>query len=189
MEKFKGKTAVVTGAASGVGKELVRTFCQQGMNVVMADINQEALSAAENELKESGLTATVTFTTDVTDSLSVEKLADFTFEKYGNTHILCNNAGVGLGEAKRRIWSLPDNDWHWGFAVNTFGVVNGIRHFVPRMLEMNEEGHIVNTSSANGGLTSLATTPIYASSKAAVTSLTEVLYYQLKQLARRIVLW
>lgn len=93
-------------------------------------------------------------------------------------HILCNNAGVGIKEAQRRIWSLTPNDWQWGYGVNVMGIANGIRAFVPAMLAHGESGHVVNTSSGNGGLTSMPTTPIYASTKAAVTSMTEVLHYQ-----------
>ncbi|MGB5286333.1 MAG: SDR family NAD(P)-dependent oxidoreductase, partial [Polyangiales bacterium] len=83
-----------------------------------------------------------------------------------------------IKEAKRRVWTIPENDWHWAYAVNVIGVTNGIRAFVPSMLERGEEGHVINTSSGNGGIASLPTTPVYASSKAAVTSLSEVLHYQ-----------
>ena len=100
------------------------------------------------------------------------------FAKYGNVHLLFNNAGVGIKEAKRRIWTIPEKDWQWTYSVNVIGVTNGIRAFVPTMLERGEEGHVINTSSGNGGIASLPTTPVYASSKAAVTSLTEVLHFQ-----------
>ena len=99
-------------------------------------------------------------------------------EAFGNVHILCNNAGVGIKEAQRRIWALTPNDWDWGYGVNVMGIANGIRAFVPGMLAHREKGHVVNTSSGNGGLTSMPTTPIYASTKAAVTSMSEVLHYQ-----------
>lgn len=181
MQDLKGKTAVVTGAASGVGKALAFAFAREGMKVVLADIGEEPLAAAVAELQQAGFSDVLGVRADVTSESSMEELADASYRQFGNVHILCNNAGIGLSEAKRRTWELPAKDWDWGFAVNTMGAVNGIRAFVPRMLEMGEEGYVVNTSSGNGGLTSLPTTPIYASSKAALTSLTEVLHYQFLQ--------
>jgi len=115
---------------------------------------------------------------DVTRAQSVDALAEQVFATYGNVHLLFNNAGVGLKEAKRRIWTIPEKDWQWAYSVHVMGVTNGIRSFVPTMLARGEEGHVINTSSANGGIASLPTTPVYASSKAAVTSLTEVLHFQ-----------
>ncbi|MBQ49550.1 MAG: SDR family oxidoreductase [Zetaproteobacteria bacterium] len=179
MLEFKDKTAVVTGAAHGVGRALVFAFAKEGMNVVLADINQDSLNNTLTELQREGYNNCLAVKTDVTDLESVVNLAKESFNAFGKVHILCNNAGVGLAESKRKIWTLPNKDWDWGFAVNTMGAVNGIQAFVPKMLEMDEECHLINTSSSNGGLTSLATTPIYAASKAAVTSLTEVLHYQL----------
>ena len=148
------------------------------MNVVMADIELPALEVEAASMRDSGLTVTG-IRADVTDAESMAALARRSQELYGNVHVLCNNAGVGIKEAQRRIWDLTPNDWSWGFNVNVMGIANGIRAFVPMMLEHGEAGHIVNTSSGNGGLTSMPTTPIYASSKAAVTSMTEVLNYQL----------
>lgn len=179
MDDFKGKTAVVTGGASGVGRCLCEVFAKAGMNVVMADIEQSALEAAAGEMREAGFSVTGV-QADVTDPDSMAALAQRSKALYGNVHILCNNAGVGIKEAQRRIWDLTPNDWSWGYSVNVMGIANGIRAFVPMMLEHGEAGHIVNTSSGNGGLTSMPTTPIYASTKAAVTSITEVLNYQLQ---------
>jgi NAD(P)-dependent dehydrogenase (short-subunit alcohol dehydrogenase family) len=116
---------------------------------------------------------------DVTKERSVRGLADAAFEEFGEVHILFNNAGVGLGEAQRKIWDLPLSDWRWGIDVNVIGVVHGIAAFVPRMLAGGQDGVIINTSSTNGGLRSLPNTPIYAATKAAVTSISEVLYQQL----------
>ena len=106
-------------------------------------------------------------------------MAGKVFAEFGKVHLLFNNAGVGLGEAQRKIWDLPVSDWRWGLDVNVLGVVHGIKAFVPRMLESGEEGVVINTSSANGGLHSLPNTPIYAATKAAVTSISEVLNQQL----------
>lgn len=176
MREFAGRTAVVTGGASGVGRALCDLFAANGMRVVVSDINQAALDAYVAELRERGVEA-IGVRTDVTRQDSVNELADRAFAAYGNVHVLCNNAGISLKEREQRVWTLPDNDWQWVYAVHVHGVVNGIRAFVPRMIANGEEGHVVNTSSGNGGLTSLASSPVYASSKAAVTSLTEVLHY------------
>jgi len=177
MRDFSEKVAVVTGGASGVGRAIVAKLASEGARVVIADINPESISKTRNELADLGLEVDG-LEVDVTRAESVDALAQRVFETYGNVHLLFNNAGVGIKEAKRRIWTLPEQDWQWAFAVNVMGVTNGIRAFVPTMLERGEEGHVINTSSGNGGIASLPTTPVYASTKAAVTSLTEVLRYQ-----------
>ncbi len=174
---FQGKTAVITGGASGVGRCLCELFARQGMNVVMADVEQAALASASAELQQAGLSV-IGVQADVTSLDSMLALEAASREAFGNVHILCNNAGVGIKEAQRRIWTLTPNDWQWGFGVNVMGIANGIQAFVPNMLVHGEPGHVVNTSSGNGGLTSMPTTPIYASTKAAVTSISEVLHYQ-----------
>ena len=177
MRDFTDKIAVVTGGASGVGRCLVKQLAQQGARVVMADIHSQSLESVCAELRAEGLSVEG-IEADVTRSESVQALADKVFEKYGAVHLLFNNAGVGVKEATRPIWTIPEKDWQWAYAVNVMGVVNGLRSFVPRMLEGGYEGHVINTSSGNGGITSLPTTPVYASSKAALTSLTEVLHLQ-----------
>lgn len=174
---YHGKTAIVTGGASGVGYCLCDLFARQGMNVVMADIEAAALEAAAGRLREQGLSA-IGVQADVTSPDSMADLETASREAFGDVHVLCNNAGVGIKEAQRRLWTLTPNDWQWGFGVNVMGVANGIRAFVPNMLAHGEPGHVVNTSSGNGGLTSLPATPIYAATKAAVTSMSEVLHYQ-----------
>ena len=174
---FEGKTAVITGGASGVGRCMCELFARQGMNVVMADIEAGALEKSSADLGAQGLSV-IGVQADVTSPDSMAALETASREAFGNVHILCNNAGVGIKEAQRRMWTLTPNDWTWGFNVNVMGVVNGVRAFVPNMLAHGEAGHVVNTSSGNGGLTSMPTTPIYASTKAAVTSMTEVLHYQ-----------
>lgn len=185
MNEFRGKTAVVTGGASGIGLALCERFGREGMNIVVADIEQSALDKAVAGLRAKGVSA-IDVKSDVSDPLSVENLAERACHHFGNVHILCNNAGVGVKEAERKIWSLTSNDWNWAFSVNVMGVANGIRAFVPRMQESGEEGHIINTSSFNGGCCPFPTTPIYAASKAAVTSLTEVLHYQLQMEGSRL---
>jgi len=176
-DDFQGKTAVITGGASGVGRCLCELFARQGMNVVMADVEAAALDRSSAELRARGLTV-LGVQADVTSPDSMAALEAASREAFGNVHILCNNAGVGIKEAQRRLWTLTPNDWDWGFGVNVMGVANGLRAFVPNMLAHGEAGHVVNTSSGNGGLVSLPTTPIYAATKAAVTSMSEVLHYQ-----------
>ena len=178
MRDFSEKVAVVTGGASGVGRAIAAKLAALGAKAVIADVDRGGIDETLAQLASEGLTLDG-MEVDVTRAESVDALAEWVFGRYGNVHLLFNNAGVGIKEAKRRIWTLPEKDWQWTFAVNVIGVTNGIRAFVPKMLERGEEGHIVNTSSGNGGIASLPTTPAYASSKAAVTSLTEVLHYQL----------
>ncbi|MGF7148193.1 NAD(P)-dependent dehydrogenase (short-subunit alcohol dehydrogenase family) [Sphingomonas zeicaulis] len=175
MQSFAGRVAVVTGGASGVGRALAEQLAAAGARVVIADIDAAKLDAVAAEL--AGDVAGIAV--DVTKEASVEALAGQVFDRFGAVHLLFNNAGVGLGEAKKTIWSLPANDWHWGIDVNVMGVVHGIKAFVPRMLASGEEGVVINTSSTNGGLRSLPNTPIYAATKAAVTSISEVLHQQL----------
>ncbi|MGB5311263.1 MAG: SDR family NAD(P)-dependent oxidoreductase [Polyangiales bacterium] len=177
MRDLSGKVAVITGGASGVGRAIAAKLADEGAQVVIADVDAESIDKTRTELEERGL-AVDGMEVDVSLGESVNALAERVFERYGNVHLLFNNAGVGIKEAKRRIWTLPEKDWQWTYAVNVLGVANGVRAFVPTMLERGEEGHVINTSSGNGGIASLPTTPVYASSKAAVTSLTEVLHFQ-----------
>ena len=177
MQNFTGKVAVITGGASGVGRAIAAKLAEQGARVVIADVDVESIERTQEELSSEGLEVDG-MEVDVTRGASVDALAERVFAQYDNVHLLFNNAGIGIKEAKRRIWTLPEKDWQWTYAVNVIGVTNGIRAFVPTMLERGEEGHVINTSSGNGGIASLPTTPAYASSKAAVTSLTEVLHFQ-----------
>ena len=154
------------------------------MKVVLADVFPEPLKAAVAGLRAAGHDVTGVVT-DVTDFASVERLADEAYATYGAVHVLCNNAGVGAG-AEGKIWDHTLNDWGWGLAVNLWGVIHGIKAFVPRMLAGGDEGHVMNTSSGNGGIAPLTSTAIYATTKAAVTTVTEVLYGQLKALDSRI---
>ncbi len=179
MQDFAGRVAVVTGGGSGVGKCLCADLARAGAHVVIGDIDPARLEKVRAEIDALGRGRTLAVQCDVTKEASVRALADTAFTEFGAVHILFNNAGVGLGEAQRKIWDLPLSDWRWGIDVNVLGVVHGIAAFVPRMLAGGEEGVIVNTSSTNGGLRSLPNTPIYAATKAAVTSISEVLYQQL----------
>ena len=179
MREFAGRVAVVTGGASGIGRALGERFAREGMKVVLADVEEAALDRTVRELSAAGHAVTGAVC-DVARYDSVQALAKQVFATHGNVHLLCNNAGIGTDETKSMVWDSAGNDWTWAFGVNVFGVVHGIRAFVPTMLARGEEGHVLNTSSGNGGLYPLPTTPIYAATKAAVTTVTEVLHYQLQ---------
>ncbi len=179
MKDLKDKVAVVTGGASGVGRCLCADLARAGAHVVIVDIDPARLAATQAQIDPLGPGRVLALPCDVTKEASVRALADTVFEAFPAVHVLFNNAGVGLGEAQRKIWDLPVSDWRWGIDVNVMGIVHGIAAFVPRMLARGEEGVVVNTSSSNGGLRSLPNTPIYAATKAAVTSISEVLHQQL----------
>jgi NAD(P)-dependent dehydrogenase (short-subunit alcohol dehydrogenase family) len=184
LEDLAGKTAVVTGGASGIGRAMGERFAQEGMRVVLADVVQDSLDATVAELTDCGhdITGVVT---DVTRYGSVEMLRDRAVELYGAVHVLCNNAGVGSG-AEGHIWEHEVNDWRWALDVNLWGVIHGLNAFLPHMLDHGDDGHVVNTSSGNGGISPIPSTPVYAVTKAAVTTVSECLYEQLRQLQARI---
>lgn len=184
MEDLAGRVAVITGGAGGVGRALAARFGREGMRVVLADVVPEALDEVVAALSSAGVEAKGVVT-DVSDHASVEHLADAAYDAFGAVHLLCNNAGVGAG-ATGRIWEHTLNDWGWGLAVNLWGVIHGIKAFVPRMLAGGDAGHVVNTSSGNGGIAPLANTAVYATTKAAVTTVSEVLYGQLRAADSRI---
>ena len=175
MKDFKGKVAVVTGAASGIGRGLADRFAQEGMRVVLADVEQGALDLAEREMTAAGATV-LAVRTDVSKVADVEALAQKTIERFGGVHILCNNAGVGGGGG---TWDSSLQDWEWVLGVNLWGVIHGVRMFVPIMLAGGEEGHIVNTASL-AGLVAGAGGPSYTVSKYGVVGLSETLYYELQ---------
>lgn len=178
MELTAGQVAVVTGAASGIGLAMARRFAADGLKVVLADVEEKALRAAADELTGEGARV-LARTVDVSDRASVFALADAAYRTFGAVHVLCNNAGVGSG-AEGRMWEHEPNDWKWAFAVNVWGVFHGIQAFVPRMIESGEPGHVVNTSSGDGGIAPLPTASVYAVTKAAVVTMTESLYAHLK---------
>jgi len=175
MREFTGKVAVVTGAASGIGRGLAQRFAAEGMRVVLADIEQDALERAAAEMAAGGATV-LPVRTDVASAESVEELARRTIDEFGAAHIVCNNAGVsgrGFG------WEASLEDWTWTLGVNLWGVIHGVRSFVPRMIAGGEEGHIVNTASLAGLITNAGASP-YAVSKHGVVALSEGLFLQLQ---------
>ncbi|MEU9114263.1 SDR family NAD(P)-dependent oxidoreductase [Streptomyces sp. NPDC048483] len=178
MQLRAGQVAVVTGAASGIGLALARRFAAEGLRVVLADVEEEPLRAAADELIADGAEV-LARTVDVGVREEVVALADAAYDTFGAVHLLCNNAGVGSG-AEGRMWEHEPNDWKWAFSVNVWGVFHGIQAFVPRMIAAGEPGHVVNTSSTDGGIAPLPTASVYAVTKAAVVTMTESLYAHLK---------
>ncbi len=174
MRDFAGKVAVVTGAASGIGFGLASRFAEEGMRVVLADVEEPALEAAVTRLRERDFDV-VGVLTDVSDADSVQALADKTLAHFGKVHVVCNNAGVGGGFGK--IWEASLKDWQWALNVNLWGVIHGVRTFVPIMLEQGEDGHVVNTASIAGLVPG---TRVYSVTKHAVVALSEALYHNLR---------
>ena len=177
MREFVGRVGVVTGAASGIGRALSRRLGDLGMRVVMADVEAAPLAEVAKEFREAGYRV-LDLPTDVSQADSVDALAQRVDEEFGNVHVLCNNAGVF---AAGRSWEAPQSDYDWVFGVNVWGVINGLRSFLPRMLEHGEEGHILNTASMAAVTTAPFTAPYYMS-KAAVFSLSETLYFEMQAL-------
>jgi NAD(P)-dependent dehydrogenase (short-subunit alcohol dehydrogenase family) len=175
MRDLAGKVAVVTGAASGIGRAMAERFAQEGMKVVLSDIEESALQAAVQELRRQEHDV-IGVVTDVAKPEAVEELAQTTIDAYGTVNLVCNNAGVFLG--MKPMWESTLRDWQWILGVNLWGVINGVRAFVPRMLESGEPGHIVNTASQAGLVTANS---IYSLTKHGVVALSEGLYLQLKQ--------
>lgn len=176
MKEFKNKVAVVTGAASGIGRAIAERLATEEMKVVLADVEENALFSTEKELLERGAKVKG-IRTDVTDQKDVQLLAQKTLEEFGAVHILCNNAGV-FGDFAP-IWKQNVEEWEWVLGVNLWGVIHGIRSFVPIMIDQKVECHIINTSSM-AGLFSMPLVSLYHVSKHAVITLTESLYHELK---------
>ena len=174
MEQLDGKVAVVTGAASGIGRAMAERFAAEGMKLVLADVEEDALSAAAKELADGGAEV-LAVPTDVSQAESVDALAARTLQEFGGVHVVCNNAGVGGHGAAS--WDGPLAEWEWVLGVNLWGVIHGTRAFLPRLLEQ-DEGHVVNTASA-AGLGALPFMGPYSASKHAVVALSEALFHEL----------
>ena len=175
MREFAGKTAFVTGGAAGIGFALGHAFAAAGMNVMLADIEAEALQAAVKRLDPFGLRIRSTIC-DVADAASVERAAQATFAAFGKVHVVCNNAGVAAGGG---IDHISLDNWRWVIDVNLMGVLHGIKSFLPHIRAHGEGGHIVNTASMAGMQVGLGFSP-YGASKFAVVSMSEGLSLQLK---------
>ncbi len=186
MREFAGKTAVVTGAASGMGYAFAERFATEGMNVVLADIEADALHAAVTRLEQQERNV-VGVEVNTMQRETLESVRDQAIERYGAIHVLCNNAGVtsrqdgglGAGTGSLPVWEVPDSTWDWVMGVNFWGVLYGLQVFVPHMLEHGEEGHIVNTASVAGLIPGASA---YSVSKHGVLTLTEGLWHHLRAL-------
>jgi len=176
MKDFKDKVAVITGAASGIGRALADRCVQEGMKAVLADVEAEPLATAEASLKAFGATV-LAVQTDVSQVRDVEALAQKTMEAFGAVHVLCNNAGVGTEAA---VWESTLAEWEWIVGVNLWGVVHGVRVFVPLMLAQDAECHIVNTAST-AGLISGPGLGAYKVTKHGVVTLSETLHHELAE--------
>jgi NAD(P)-dependent dehydrogenase (short-subunit alcohol dehydrogenase family) len=176
MKEFAGRVAVVTGAGSGLGKAFAKRFAAEGMKVVVADVERDALARTVEELRAGGAN-TLDVLADVSSPAAVRYLADAATEHFGDVHLLCNNAGVE-GFLDGAIWEASDKDWTWTVGVNFWSVVYGIREFIPRMLAHGEPAHVVNTVSMTAVI---AAGNLYGISKHALLALTEVLANDLRQ--------
>jgi NAD(P)-dependent dehydrogenase (short-subunit alcohol dehydrogenase family) len=180
MKDFKDKVAVITGGASGLGREFANQAGERGMHLVLADVQEDALDQARAELEADGATV-LAMLCDVRKGEQVQALADAAMAKFGAVHLVFNNAGVGSGGL---IWENSEADWEWVLGVNLWGVIHGVRIFTRLMLDcaardVSFEGHIVNTASM-AGMLNAPTMGVYNVSKHAVVSLSETLYHDLQ---------
>ncbi|MYD53374.1 MAG: SDR family NAD(P)-dependent oxidoreductase [Chloroflexi bacterium] len=189
MREFAGKTAVVTGGASGIGLAMVERFASEGMNVVLADIQEDALNAQVQRLEQEERSV-MGIVVNTMQRESLQRARDEVIERFGNIHILCNNAGVlsredanNLGESPLNIWDVEDSVWEWVMGVNFWGVLNGIKVFLPHMIGHGEHGHVVNTASLTGLIPGGSA---YSVSKHGVLTLTEGLHQNLARIDSKI---
>ena len=176
MKDFAGRVAVITGAGSGFGREFTRIAAREGMKLMLADVQQDALDEAVGEARASGAQA-IGQRVDVASAADVQRLAERTMKEFGAAHVLFNNAGVAGGGGF--VWEASLKDWQWVLGVNLMGVVHGIRSFVPLMLKQDCECHVVNTASA-AGLVSAPLMAAYNVSKHGVVTLSETMFHELR---------
>ncbi len=176
MQDVAGKVAVITGAASGIGRGMAESFAGAGMKVVLADVEEDALLKTTETLRGTGAQV-YSVVTDVSKAEQVQALADESLKRLGAVHVVCNNAGIGVGATS--TWEATLDDWKWILNVNLMGVVHGVRTFLPIMLVQGSESHIVNTASL-AGLTTGAGSALYAVTKFGVVALSEHLYHELE---------
>ena len=170
MDELAGRVAVITGAASGLGRAMAVRMAAEGMRLALADVEADPLSALEQELVDGG-TEVVADVVDVSRAEEVDRLAATAFERFGAVHVLCNNAGV---VKRARSWDLTLDDWRWVIGVDLWSVIHAVRAFVPPMLQRGEPGHIVNTASMSG-LLPIPNLAAYSVAKSAVVALSEAL--------------
>jgi NAD(P)-dependent dehydrogenase (short-subunit alcohol dehydrogenase family) len=178
MEDLRGKVAVITGGASGIGLAMANAFAGEGMHIVLADIELGALEAATPEVAARG-GEVLAVPTDVTDPAAVDQLAEQAIDRFGAVHVICNNAGVGgLGGV---AWDVPLAGWRWVLEVNLWGVIHGVHTFLPKLVEQGE-GHIVNTASA-AGFAAMPFMAPYSATKHAVLAISEALHHEVTMMA------
>ncbi len=177
MQDFKHKLAVITGGASGVGRSLAFALGREGGRVLIADVDQAALTQTQADLSAAGIDAHSSFC-DVSSADSVKALAIKAFDELGGAQLVFANAGIGAGEGGA-MWEYAEQDWQWAFNVNVWGVINSINAFMPRLMAQQQEAHMVITGSGNGAFMVLPDSPIYTATKASVQAITEALYYQI----------
>lgn len=180
MQDLHGKVAVVTGGASGIGNALARRFASEGARVVIGDVEAAALERAVSELRASGADIEGVVT-DVTDPAQMQALGDAAVTAFGGVHVFCNNAGVGGGGLS---WEMPLSTWEWVIGVNLWGVIHGVRTFVPLLMQQTE-AHIVNTASVAGLVAAPFMGP-YNASKHAVVAISETLHHELAMSAPQV---
>jgi NADP-dependent 3-hydroxy acid dehydrogenase YdfG len=178
MQELHDKVAVVTGAASGIGRALAHAFARNGMRVVLADVERAALDDAAQSVAATG-TQALAVPTDVSRATDVERLARAALDRFGAVHVVCNNAGVAITGP---LWSYTLADWQWVLGVNLWGVIHGVRVFTPILLAQGVEAHLVNTASM-AGLTCVPNMGMYGASKHAVVAVSETLHHELALLA------
>jgi NAD(P)-dependent dehydrogenase (short-subunit alcohol dehydrogenase family) len=175
VHELKGKTAVVTGAGSGIGRELAVACAREAMAVALADIDEKGMQETALEVAKLGVRCE-SFRCDVSKAPDVDLLAARAWERFGAVHLVFNNAGVAVGGP---AWTATLEDWQWTLGINLMGVVHGVRSFVPRMLAQGGEGHVVNTASV-AGLVDIPGSAVYCVSKHGVVALSECLYHDLR---------
>ncbi len=176
MKEFKDKVAVITGGASGLGLEIGRLAAKKGMKLVLSDIEERALKAAELEFSNQGVEV-LSVRSNVASAEDVERIAEKTLERFGAVHLLFNNAGVALNKT---AWETTIADWEWVLGVDLWGVIHGIRVFTPIMLKQDSPSHIINTASV-AGMLSTQGMAAYNVAKHGVVTLSETLYHDLKR--------
>ncbi len=181
MKNLKGKVAVITGGASGLGRAIADVCVREGMKIVIADIEDHTLQQATAEIQGLGAEV-IGVKVDVSKADDVLRLADKTYETFGGCHLLFNNAGVAGG---KRAWETTEADWQWELGVNLWGVIHGIRIFVPRMLASGDESYVINTASVAGLLTPTMSAS-YNVTKHGVVALSETLYHDLNEVGAKI---